>query len=65
MRPISTTPPTDEELVSMSGVPPVTVIVSETVASFKVIATSSVCPTFTTMPLFSTRVNPCSSAVRS
>ena len=58
MRPMSTTPPTDEDVVSMSGVPPVTVIVSDTVANFKIIATSSVWPTLTTMPLFSTLVKP-------
>ncbi len=58
MRWISTTPPTDDELVSMSGVSALTVTVSWTDASFKVMSMSSVCPTLTTMPLLSILVKP-------
>ena len=62
---MSTMPPTDEEEVSISGVSPVTVTVSDTVATFSVMLMSSVWPTDTTMSLFSTFEKPGSSAVRS
>ena len=65
MRLMSTTPPTEDEEVSMSGVSPVTVTVSDTLATFRVMLMSSVCPMLTTMPLFSTLLKPWSSAVRS
>ncbi len=42
MRCTSTTPPTDDEVVWMSGVSALTVIVSDTVASFIVKLRSSV-----------------------
>ena len=61
----STTPPTDDEEVWMSGVSARTVIVSDTAASLRVRLRSIVWPTLTTMPLFSTLLKPDSSAVRS
>ena len=63
MRCTSTTPPTDDEVVWMSGVSALTVIVSDTVASFIVKFRSSVCPTLTMMPLVSTLLKPESSVV--
>ena len=65
MRATSTTPPTDDERVSMSGDSPVTVTVSDMFATFIVRPTSSVWPTLTVTPLFSTLLKPCSSASRS
>ena len=65
IRLMSTTPPTDEEDVSISGVSPVTVTVSETFATFNVMLMSRVWPTLTTMPLFSTLLKPWSSATMS
>ena len=65
MRPTSTTPPTDEDDVSMSGVAPLTVTDSCRLATFIGMLTSRVCPTFSTMPLPSKREKPCSSAVMS
>ncbi len=53
MRPVSTTPPTAELLVSISGVSPVTVTVSDTVASFSDTSSVTVWVTLTTMPLCS------------
>ncbi len=65
MRLMSTTPPTEDEPVSMSGVSALTVIASETPASFRIMSTSSVWPTLSTMPLFSILAKPWSSAVTS
>ena len=61
----STTPPTDDDPVWISGVSPETVIVSCTDASFRVRLRSSVWPTLTTMPLLSILLKPLSSARRS
>ena len=65
MRPMSTTPPTDDERLSMSGVSPVTVMDSCRLATFSAMLMSRVWPTLRTMALFSTRLKPWSSAVMS
>ncbi len=65
MRLMSTTPPTEDEEVSISGVSPVTVTVSDTVATFRVMLMSRVWPMLTTIPLFSTLLKPWSSATMS
>ena len=62
---MSTTPPTEDELVSMSGVPPLTVMFSATCATFRSKLMSSVCETLTTIPVFDTVVNPGSAATTS
>jgi hypothetical protein len=54
----STTPPTDEDEVSMSGVAPLTVIDSCTLATFNVTLTSSVWPTLRTIALLSNLAKP-------
>jgi hypothetical protein len=65
MRATSTTPPTDDAVVSISGVSPVTVIVSLTFATERVISTVMFWPTFSTRALLSNRLKPWSSAVTS
>ena len=62
MRRMSTTPPTDELLVWMSGDSAVTLTLSATPATVRSIFTSTVCATFTTTPLRSYGPNPGSSA---
>ena len=58
-------PPTDEERVSTSGVSPVTVTFSCTLATVSVMPISSDCPTLTMIPFDSRFWKPDSSAARS
>ena len=58
-------PPTDDEVVSMSGVAPVTFTVSASDATLRLKSTACVCETFTSMSFLLTVVNPCSSAINS
>ena len=61
IRPTSTTPPTAEEVVSISGASPVTVTVSATFATVRPKSTEIVWPTLMTMPFRSIVENPGSS----
>ncbi len=65
MRPMSTTPPTDDTVASMSGVWPVTVMVSDRAPTVSVKSRVMVWPTLTTTSLRSTEVKPASSTRRS
>ena len=65
MRPMSTTPPTDETEASIRGEAPVTVMVSETFATFSAKSRVIVWPTLTMTPFWSTEVKPGSSTFRS
>ena len=65
MRPMSTTPPTDDTVDSISGDAAVTVIVSATFATFSEKSIEIDWPTLTMMPFCSIVENPASSTVRS
>ncbi len=65
IRSTSTTPPTDDEVRSMSGVSPRTSTASASDATFRVTGMSRVWPTLITMPLLSILLKPWSSAVMS
>ena len=65
MRFTSTTAPTPDAVVWMSGEAPVTLTVSASAATFIAKSTAVDCATFTSMSFFDTVVKPCSSAVTS
>ena len=65
MRFTSTTAPTDDAVVWMSGVAPVTFTVSASCATFSGKSMACVCATLTSTSFFETVVKPCSSAVTS
>ena len=65
MRLISTTAPTDDAVVSISGVAPVTLTVSASAATFSGKSIDCVWATFTSTSFFETVAKPWSSAVTS